>query len=122
VVPAAEAGSPILLATIVQNLAVVAYQEERWADAEERYGELVTLKRGMFDEVGLAEALEWRGNSQEKLQAFDRAVLSWAEAALVCQDFELKDRLVPMLANLRRGYERLGMREALETFDTEWGD
>jgi tetratricopeptide (TPR) repeat protein len=122
VVPAAEAGSPILLATIVQSLAVVAYEEERWADAEERYDELVTIKRGMFDEVGLAEALEWRGKSQEQQQAFDRAVLSWAEAALVCKDFELRDRLAPILENLRQGYERLGMREELETFDAEWSD
>jgi len=119
-VPAAKSGSPILLATVVQNLAVIAYQEERWADAEQRYDELVTLKRGVFDEVGLAEALEWRGNSQEKQQAFDRAVLSWAEAALVCQDFALKDRLPSLLANLRRGYGRLGMREGLATFDAEW--
>src|SRR5262249_28740857 len=61
VVPAAEAGNPILLANIVQNLALVAYHEKRFAEAEERYGELATLKRGMFDENGLAEALEWQG-------------------------------------------------------------
>jgi len=122
VVPAAESGSPILLSTVVQNLALVAYQEERWADAEERYGELVTIKRGMFDEVGLVEALEWRGKSQEKQEAFDRAVLSWAEAALVCKDFDLKDRLDPLLDNWRRGYERLGMREELKTFAAEWSE
>lgn len=120
VVPAAESGNPILLANIVQNLAAVAYQEERWADAEERYSELVTIKRDMFDEVGLAEALEWRGNSQEKQQAFDRAVLSWAEAALICKEFELKDALAPLLVNLRRGYERLEMHEDLKTFEAEW--
>jgi tetratricopeptide (TPR) repeat protein len=120
VVPAAESGSPILLSTVVQNLAVVAYQGERWADAEARYDELVTIKRGMFDEVGLVEALEWRGKSQEKQQAFDRAVLSWAEAALVCKDFDLNDRLESFLDNWRRGYERLGMREELKTFDLDW--
>jgi tetratricopeptide (TPR) repeat protein len=122
VVPAAESGSPILLGTVVQNLAVVAYEEERWTDAEERYDELVAIKRGMFDEVGLVEALAWRGKSQEQQQAFDRAVLSWAEAALVCKDFELRDRLAPILENLRQGYERLGMRDELETFDAEWSD
>jgi tetratricopeptide (TPR) repeat protein len=122
VVPAAESGSPILLSTVVQNLAVVAYQEERWADAEARYDELATIKRGMFDEVGLVEAVEWRGKSQEKQQAFDRAVLSWAEAALVCKDFDLNDRLEPLLDNWRRGYERLGMSEELKTFDLDWND
>jgi tetratricopeptide (TPR) repeat protein len=120
VVPAAESGSPILLSTVVQNLAVVAYEEERWADAEARYGELAIIRRGMFDEVGLVEALEWRGKSQENQQAFDRAVLSWAEAAMVCKDFDLNDRLDPFLDNWRRGYERLGMREELKTFDLDW--
>jgi hypothetical protein len=120
VVPAAEAGNPILLSTIVQNLALVAYHEQRFADAEERYGELAELKRGMLDEVGLAEALEWRGNCQAKQDAHDRAVESWEEAALICKAFELHDRLAPLLTQLRRGYERLEMREALATFDEEW--
>jgi tetratricopeptide (TPR) repeat protein len=120
VVPAAEAGNPILLANIVQNLALVAYHEKRFADAEERYGELATLKRGMFDEIGLAEALEWQGLCQEKQNAFDRAVESWEEAALVCKTFELKDRFPPMLTHLRRGYEKLGMREELQAFDAIW--
>jgi tetratricopeptide (TPR) repeat protein len=118
--PAAEAGSPILLATVVQNLAIVAFEEQRWKDAEDRYGELATIKRGMFDEVGLVDALEWRGKSQEKQQAFDRATLSWAEAAMICKDFEMKDRLPKVLPNLRNGYERLGMREELKTFDADW--
>ncbi len=122
VVPASESGSPILLSTIVQNLAVVAYQEERWADAEERYDELVTLKRGMFDEVSLVEALEWRGKSQEKQEAYDRAVLSWAEAAMICKDFETEERLPLFLDNWRRCYERLGMDEELKTFDKDWND
>ena len=65
VVPAAKDGNPILMSTIVQNLAAIAFQEKRFADAEERYGELVTLKRAMIDEEGLAEALEWQGLSQE---------------------------------------------------------
>jgi tetratricopeptide (TPR) repeat protein len=120
VTPAVESANTVLLANVVQNLAVVAYQEERWTDAEERYDELVTIKRGMFDEVGLAEALEWRGNSQEQQRAFDRAVLSWLEAALLCKDFELKDQLPPVLTKLRRGYEYLDMREELAGFDKEW--
>ncbi|MGE0761019.1 MAG: hypothetical protein AB7O38_28665, partial [Pirellulaceae bacterium] len=77
VVPAAETGNPMLLGTIVHNLAVVSTQQQDWASAEERYGELADIKRGMFDEVGLAESLEWQGISQEKQGAYDRAVLSW---------------------------------------------
>ena len=40
VVPAAKDGNPILMANIVQNLAVIAFQEKRFVDAEERYAEL----------------------------------------------------------------------------------
>lgn len=119
-VPAAEAGSPILLANIVQNLALVAYHEKRFTDAEERYGELATLKKGMLDEVGLAEALEWQGLCGEKQEAYDRAVEAWEEGALVCKAFEMKDRLPPMLAHVRRGYEKLNMKEELKHFDEIW--
>jgi tetratricopeptide (TPR) repeat protein len=120
VTPAAKAGNPILMATIVQNLAVAAFQEGRYPDAEQRYSELVTLKRVMIDEVGLAEALEWQGLSQEKQWAYDRAVVAWEESALIAKAFEMKDRLPPLLSHLKRGYQALNMREELETFDAEW--
>ena len=120
VVPAAKDGNPLLMSTIVQNLAAAAFQEKRFSDAEERYGELATLKRSMIDEDGLAEALEWQGLSQEQQQAYDRAVLCWEEGALICKSFDLKHRLGPMVAHLRRGYRALGMREELRNFDAEW--
>jgi tetratricopeptide (TPR) repeat protein len=120
VVPAAKDGNPILMSMIVQNLAVAAFQEKRFADAEERYAELVTLKRAMLDEQGLAEALEWQGLSQEEQRAYDRAVVCWEESALIYKAFEMKDQLSPMLAHLRRGYQALDAREQLENFDAEW--
>lgn len=119
-VPAAKAENPILMCTIVQNMAAVAFQESRFADAEERYGELATLKRSMIDEEGLAEALDWQGLSQEKQGSYDRAVVCWEEGALICKVFELKHRLNPLVEHLRRGYEALEMREELENFDVEW--
>ena len=120
VVPAAKAGNPILMANIVQNLAAVAFQEKRFSDAEERYSELVTLKRAMLDEDGLAEALEWQGLSQEQQAAYDRAVVCWEESALICKAFELTDRLRPMLDPLEARLSSLEMREELEEFDAEW--
>lgn len=120
VVPAAKDGNPILMATIVQNLAAVAFQEERFTDAEERYAELVTLKRAMLDEEGLVGALEWQGLSQEKQHAYDRAVECWEEGALVCKAFELEERLTGMLAHLRRGYQALRRHDELKHFDAEW--
>ena len=121
-VPAAEAASPILLANIVQNLAVCAYQDKRWAEAEERYTELlVELKQGMLDEVGLAESLQLRGLCQEKQNAYDRAVESWESVAVrVRQAFEMEAQMKSMLGHLRRGYEKLKMHDELEHFDVIW--
>ena len=118
--PAAKADSPILMSNIVQNLAAVAFHEQRFSEAEERYSELVTLKRAMIDEDGLAEALEWQGLSQERQGAYDRAVECWEEGALICKAFELKHRLDPLLTHLRDAYQVLERREELEKFDEEW--
>jgi tetratricopeptide (TPR) repeat protein len=119
VVPAAKDGNPVLLSTIVHNLALVAYREQRFDDAEQRYSELVTLKRSMIDQVGLVEALEWQGLSQEGQLAYDRAIVSWHEAGLICKAFEMGERLDPLLAHLKRGYEMLGTLDEVE-FDAEW--
>ena len=88
-VPAGKDGNPMMISTIVQHLAAIAFQQERFADAEERYGELITFKRAMLDESGLAEALEWQGLSQERQEAYDRAVDSWYESALICKSFDM---------------------------------
>jgi tetratricopeptide (TPR) repeat protein len=120
VVPAAKSGNPMLMSNIVQNLAVVAFHDKRFADAEQRYSELVALKRGMIDEDGLVEALEWQGLSEEEQLAYDRAVVCWEEGALICRAFELKHRLPTLVGHLKRGYQALEMHEELETFDAEW--
>ena len=120
VVPAAKSGNPMLMSNIVQNLAVVAFHDKRFADAEQRYSELVTLRRAMIDEDGLVEALEWQGLAAEEQLAYDRAVVCWEEGALICRAFELKHRLPTMVGHLKRGYQALEMHEELETFDAEW--
>lgn len=120
VVPAAKDGNSMLMSTIVQNLAAIAFQQGRFVDAEERYGELVTLKRAMVEEDGLAEALEWQGVSQEHQSAYDRAIVCWYEGALICKAFDMTERLARILDHLRRGYRALHMRDELEQFDAEW--
>ena len=118
--PAVKADNPVLMSNIVQNLAVVAFHEQRFSEAEERYSELVTLKRAMIDEDGLAEALEWQGICQERQGAYDRAVVCWEEGALICKAFELKHRMDPILTHLRHAYQALERHEELEKFDEEW--
>jgi hypothetical protein len=119
-VPASKDGNAMLMSTIVQHLAAIAFQEQRYADAEERYGELVTFKRAMIEEDGLAEALEWQGVSQERQSAYDRAVDSWYESALICKSFDMTDRLPRVLNHLKRGYHALDLQDELEQFDAEW--
>ena len=119
-VPAGKDGNPMLLATVVQHLAAIAFQQERFGDAEEHYSELVTFKRAMIEEDGLAEALEWQGLSQERLVAYDRAVDSWYESALICKVFDMTERLPRVLDHLKRGYHALRMHAELAQFNAEW--
>ena len=118
-VPAAEAGSPILLANIVQNLALVAYQENRFADAEERY------ESSSRSSAACSTRSAWRSPSSGRASAKKNNKPTTGrskagKAALVCKTFELKDHLKSMLAHLRRGYEKLEMREELRNFDVIW--
>jgi hypothetical protein len=119
-VPAGKDGNPMMISTIVQHLAAIAFQQERFADAEERYGELITFKRAMLDESGLAEALEWQGLSQEHQEAYDRAVDSWYESALIGKSFDMTDLVPRVLDHLKRGYRALDMQDELAEFDAEW--
>ena len=117
--PAVEAKEAVVMANVVQNLAAVAYEQERYADAEEYYDGLATLKECLIDEDGKTMALEWCGLSQEKQGAFDKAILSWEEADLLCRVFELNHRHEPIVEHLRRAYRKLGMRDAQAALDKE---
>jgi tetratricopeptide (TPR) repeat protein len=119
-VPASKNGNPMLMATIIQHLAAIDFEQQRYEEAEERYSELVALKRAMLDEDGLAEALEWQGLSQERQQAYDRAVDCWYEGALICKTFNMSDRLPRLLDLLKGGYQALDMRDELGAFAAEW--
>jgi hypothetical protein len=119
-VPAAKSESPILMASIVQHLAGLAFQQGSYAEAAERYSELAAFRRTMFDEDGLIEALEWEGNSLERADRTQDAVFRWYEAALIGKTFNHQHRLESVLPKLRRGYEQLEWTEAVETFDEAW--
>jgi hypothetical protein len=120
-VPASEAGSPILMASLVQHLAAIDYQTGDYAAAAERYGQVADLRRAMFDEDGLVEALQWQGYARDKAGQTEAAVVGWFEAGLLCRTFGLHHRLPDVLTDLKGGYERLGWQEALDTFDEAWG-
>lgn len=120
-VPAAKAESPILMASIVQHLGVLAYEQGNYAEAAERYHEVAGFHRAMFSEDTLAEALEWEGESLDRSGKTQDAVFRWYEAALIGRTFNLEHRLATVLPRLRQGYEKIGWTEAVETFDEVWG-
>jgi tetratricopeptide (TPR) repeat protein len=119
--PIVAAKEALVMSNVVQNLAAVSYEQGRYADAEEYYDGLATLRECLVDEDGKAQALEWRGLSQEKQNAYEKAVLSWEEAELLCRVFELDHRRKPLLEHLRRAYKKLGMSERLAALEEEEG-
>jgi tetratricopeptide (TPR) repeat protein len=119
VAPAAKAKEPIVLATVVQSLAAIAFEERRYGEAEGYYDSLAKLKHCILDEDGKALALEWRGLCQETQNAYERAVLSWEEAELLIRVFELHHRLRPLLEHLRRAYQRLQLTKKLAVVEEE---
>jgi tetratricopeptide (TPR) repeat protein len=120
--PAAATEQPGVLAVVVQNLAAVTYKAGKYPLAEEYYDQLSELKGLMLDEVGKAEALEWRGLAQEKQNAWDRAVRSWEQAELISRAFELRYRLKPVLEHLRRAYRQLRVNDKLAGVEEELRD
>jgi tetratricopeptide (TPR) repeat protein len=123
--PAAAAEQPLVLSVVVQNLAAVAFEGGKFAEAEEYYGQLSELKQLLLDEEGKAEALEWRGLAQEKQAEYDRAVQSWEQAELISRAFELRHRLRRVLEHLRRAYRQLRVADKLAGVEEElrgWKD
>jgi tetratricopeptide (TPR) repeat protein len=117
--PAAKAKEPVVLATVVQSLAAIAYEQRRYGEAEGYYDSLTKLKHCILDEDGKALALEWRGMCQEKQNAYERAVLSWQEAELLIRVFKLHYRLRPVMEHLRRAYQRLQLSKKLAIVEEE---
>jgi tetratricopeptide (TPR) repeat protein len=112
VTPAAEGGDPVVLSSVVRNLGEVAYQRRQYAEAEQYFDHLHQLTAVTLDADGKARALEWRGLSQEKQGALDRAAESWETAAEFCRK-NWAPGLRPNLEHLARAYhQRRGDRLA----------
>lgn len=116
---ALETDTPVVLATVVMNLGNVAYKLGQFDIAEQYYDGWDKLAAHMLDPESKVRALEWRGLSQEKQGAYDRAVQSWEDAAMLCRNLEMKELLKIILAHLQRGYEQLKFRDKLDEVETE---
>jgi tetratricopeptide (TPR) repeat protein len=118
-VPAAEAGQPIILATVVKNLGDVAFEQRLYGDAEQYYDNLDKLSAHLLDPEGKVRALERRGLCQENLGSIGRAVESWEGAATLCRNVGLPPFLKSVLEHLERGYRQLRADAKLRAVQTE---
>ncbi len=117
--PASNSKQPVVLATVVRNLADVAYGRGQYSDAEQYYGGSDTLAAAMLDPDGKARALEKRGLSQEQQGAWDRAVTSWEAAVTLSRSVGMPERLRGNLGHLARGYRMLGMNDRATAAEAE---
>jgi tetratricopeptide (TPR) repeat protein len=117
--PASEAKEASVLAELVKNLGEIAYQQGRFADAEQYFDGLDKLRAHLLDPEGKAQALEWRGLSQEKQAAYDRAGSSWEGAAQLCRSIGLPHFLMTNLRHLARIYKEARMPKRLSAVEAE---
>jgi tetratricopeptide (TPR) repeat protein len=117
--PASEAKEASILAELVKDLGEIAYQQRRYADAEQYFDGLDKLRAHLLDPEGKAQALEWRGLSQEKLAAYDRAGSSWEGAAQLCRSIGLPHFLRTNLQHLARIYRETRMTKRLSAVEAE---
>ena len=106
--PSGEAKDAMMLAIVGRNLGDVSFKQHRFADAEQYYDGVDKLAGASLDAENKIRALEWRGLSQEKQSAWDRAAVSWEAAALLSRNIGIPGFLQQNLRHLERAYQRLG--------------
>jgi len=117
--PAVEAKQPAVMATVSKNLGDVAYKRQQYPEAEQYYDGLDKLAAHLLDVETKIRALEWRGLSQERQRAYDRAVGSWEAAVVLSRNIGLPSFLRQNLEHLGRIYRQLRMTEKLAAVEAE---
>lgn len=103
----------------VRNLADIAYQQGDYALAEQHFASAEQLSTRLLDSEAKAHDLEWRGLSQERQGAYERATGSWEDAATLCRAIGLVTPLKANLEHLARGYRHLGRLDRLAAVRAE---
>jgi hypothetical protein len=117
--PATEAKDAVVLASITRNLGELAFEQQRFAEAEEYFDGLDQLAAHMLQPETKASALEWRGLSLEQLGREQEAAEVWESAALLCRNIGLPELLRINLGHLERVYHRTGARGPLRDVQQE---
>ena len=117
--PALAARQPVVLATLVNNLASIAYQKQQFADAAQYYDSLCTVQSWLMNPVGKLQALEGRGLAQVKLGRAEPALASFEEAALLGIGFALPALARANLQHMREVCKQGGCKQKLVEVETE---
>jgi hypothetical protein len=117
----AEARAPVVLATVVNNLAGVSFERGEYPHAQEYFTQLDRLASAMLDPQTKALALEWRGLCQQRRDLPLEAVESWEAAARLSRAVGLDDALRRTLAHLQEACGKLGLRERARHLAQELG-
>jgi tetratricopeptide (TPR) repeat protein len=117
--PALAAQQPVVLATLVNNLASIAYQKQQFADAAQYYDSLCTIQGWLMNPVGKLQALEGRGLAQVKLGQAEPALASFEEAALLGIGFAVPALAKANLQHMREACQLGGLKQKLVEVETE---
>jgi tetratricopeptide (TPR) repeat protein len=119
VTPANEARDAIVLAAVTKNLGELAYEGERYEEAEAYFDGLDRLAAHMLQPETKVRALEWRGLSLEQLGRPHEAAEVWESAATLCRNIGMPGLLRTTLEHLERVYDRTHRPGALRDVQEE---
>lgn len=117
--PVVKAQEPVIFHSIVKNLGDVAFKQKQYAQAEYFFESADKLAAKLLDAQSKAMDLEWRGLSQEKQKAYDRAIESWENAATLSRNIGMPDPLTSNLEHLKRVYRKVGRADKVATIKAE---
>lgn len=117
--PATEAKHGVILASIVRGLGDVAFKKGQFVEAEQYFDQLDKLTQATLDAECKARALEWRGLSQEKQKAYEKAVESWEIAVDLCRKIGMPAPHKANLEHLARVFRQLKKRDRLAAVEAE---
>jgi Tfp pilus assembly protein PilF len=106
VVPATDSKDAVVLAAVTKNLGELAFEQQRYDEAEEYFDGLDQLAAHMLQPETKASALEWRGLSLEQLGRPHEAADVWEAAATLCRNIGMPQLLRANLEHLERVYHR----------------
>lgn len=103
----------------VQSLADTYFQQRRYAEAEEAYLQASRLAQANQETEPFARMIDGNAKARAKQKNWAGAVDRWDSAAIICRDYDHDALLKDVLASLRKGYEKLGMRDHADAVAAE---